>query len=185
VFGHFAGFNLFFLTLYHDADFFDDAGIGERGDIADIASVGDGGEDAAHDFAGTGLGHVRHDIDEFGTRNFADELFVRFDDAPHDVIARRNAGFERDIDDGDAPFHFIGNRDNGGFGDFGDGETGGFDFFSAETMPCDVDYIVNASENAEIAILRLHRAVARHIGPIVPIFAAVVAVVTAIVGVNV
>ena len=54
------------------ADLFDDVGISKRGDVAGIHVVGNGGENAAHDFAGTRFGHVGNDVNGFGTGDFAD-----------------------------------------------------------------------------------------------------------------
>src|ERR1700687_5150955 len=64
-----------FAALDDLADLLDDVGIGERGDVARIHAVGNGGENAAHDFAGAGFGHVGNDVDALGARDFADHGF--------------------------------------------------------------------------------------------------------------
>src|SRR2546426_6819949 len=38
-------------------------------------------------------------------------------------------------------------------------------------MPGDVDHVVDAAEDAVVAVFRLHRAVARHVWPVAPVLA--------------
>jgi hypothetical protein len=38
-----------------------DLGVGQGGHVSDVGEVGDSRDDPAHDLAGAGLGHVRHD----------------------------------------------------------------------------------------------------------------------------
>src|SRR5258708_37627128 len=74
-----------------------DVGIGECSDVASVHLVGDGGEDAAHDFAGARLGHVRHDVDGLRPRDFADHGFDGGDDFVLDGFGSRNAGLQCDV----------------------------------------------------------------------------------------
>jgi len=81
-------------ALDEDANLLDDIGIGERGDVAGVHGVGNGGENAAHDFSGARLGHVRDDVDHLRAGDFADH---GFDGCDHFVLDRffgKNAGFE-------------------------------------------------------------------------------------------
>ena len=71
VFGaFFEGGDVAALDLF--ANLGDDVGIGEGGDVAGVHVVGNGGENAAHDFARAGLGHVRNNVDCLWARDFAD-----------------------------------------------------------------------------------------------------------------
>src|SRR5207302_5660506 len=54
-------------------------------------------------------------------------------------------------------------------------------FLGAEPVPGDVDDIVDAAEDAVITVLRLHRAVARHVRPVAPVLAFGVLAVTRVV----
>src|SRR3989449_5463332 len=76
-------------------------------------------------------------------------------------------------------------RDDGGFGDLGDRETGGLDLFRAEAVTGYVDHVVNAAEDAVVAVGGLHRAVAAQERPVVPVFAARVLIVLGEVGLDV
>src|SRR5262245_60546557 len=48
-------------------------------------------------------------------------------------------------------------------------------------MAGDVDDVVHAPQDAEVAVRRLHRAIAGEVGPVVPVFAAAVAVVLGVI----
>ena len=54
----------------------DDGGVGEGGDVADLVGLvfGDFAEDAAHDFAGAGLGEAGGELDFLGYGDGADLL---------------------------------------------------------------------------------------------------------------
>src|SRR2546426_3188094 len=60
---------------------------------------------------------------------------------------------------------------NGGLGDFRDREAGGLDLLRPEAVAGDIDHVVDAAQDAVIAICRLHGAVAAHEGPVAPILA--------------
>ena len=62
-------------ALHLFADLLDDIGIGEGGDVAGVHVIGNGGENAAHDFSGARLGHVRNNVNHFGAGDFADHGF--------------------------------------------------------------------------------------------------------------
>src|SRR2546430_15124203 len=89
------------------ANLLDDVGIGEGGDVAGVHVVGDGGEDAAHNFSGAGLGHVRNDVDALGPGDFADHGFGGGDHFVLDGLGGRKAGVQGDLGDWDAAFAFI------------------------------------------------------------------------------
>ena len=158
-------------TLDEFADLLDDVRIGEGGDVAGVHAIGNGGEDAAHDFAGAGFGHVGNDVDALGTGDFADHGFDGGDDLVDDLFIGSHAGFDGDVDFGDAAFDFVDDGNDGGFGDFWNAETGGFDLFGAEAVAGDVDDVVDAAEDAVITVGGEHGAIAGEIRPILPFFA--------------
>src|SRR6266852_142190 len=161
----------FFLALHHPANLLDHVGIRERRDVADVLPVRNRSQDAAHDLPGARLGHVGHDIHIFRSRDLADQILVRLDHAFDDLLTGLIAGLERDIDLGHAPLELVGDRDRRGFGDFWHRQARGLDLLGAEAMAGDVDDIVNAAQDAEVAIRSQHGAVARQIGPIAPVLA--------------
>src|SRR5206468_11236756 len=55
--------------------------------------------------------------------------------------------------------------------DLGNEQCRRFDFLRAQAVPGDVDDIVDAAKDAVITVLRLHRAVARHVRPVAPVLA--------------
>src|SRR5271157_2296909 len=132
----------------------DDIRIGERGDVAGVHVIGDGGQDAAHDFSGARLGHIRNDVDALGARDFANYGFDGGSNLLNDLLLRKNARLERDVDFGDAALHLVHHGNNGGFGDFLDGEASGFEFLGAEAVAGDVDDVVHAAENTVVAVGR-------------------------------
>src|SRR5882757_5792108 len=134
------------------SDLLDDVGIGEGGDVASVHAVRNGGQDAAHDFAGAGLGHVRNDVDALGARDLADHGFDGGDDLVDDLLVGRQAGLDGDVDLGDAALDFVDDRNDSGFGDFWDAKAGGFDFLGAEAMAGDVDDVVYPTEDAVVAV---------------------------------
>src|SRR5467141_2653666 len=146
----FEGGDIAALDLF--ANLGDDVGIGKRRDVAGVHLIGNGGEDAAHNFAGASLGHVGNDVDSFGAGDFADHGFDGEDDFVLHGFGGRNAGLQGDIDDRDAAFDFVNGGNDGGFGDFGDGEAGGFDFLGAEAVAGDVDDVIDAAEDAVVAV---------------------------------
>src|SRR6266705_6134139 len=153
------------------ANLLDDVGVREGGDVAGVHVIGDGGEDAAHDLAGAGLGHVWNNVDGLGAGDFADHGFDGGDDFVLDGFGGRNAGLQRDVDDRDAAFDFVHGRDDGGFGDFGNREAGGFDFLGAEAVAGDVDDVIDAAEDAIVTVGGEHGAVRRVVRPIAPVLA--------------
>src|ERR1700688_4250973 len=158
-------------ALHLFADLLDDIGIGEGGDVAGVHVIGDGGENAAHDFAGARLGHVWNDVNHFGARDFADHGF----DGGRDFVLHRfvgmDSGLERDIHNRHAAFDFVDDGNDGGLRDFRQGEASGLEFLGAQAMAGDVDDVIDAAENAVVAVGGKHSAVRGVVRPIAPIFA--------------
>src|SRR5882762_3357082 len=159
-----------FAALDEFSDLLDDVGIGKGGDVAGVHAIGNGGEDAAHDFAGAGLGHVGDDVNAFGAGDFADHGFDCGDDFVDDLFVRRHARFNGDVHFRNAALDFVDDGNDGGFGDFRNAEAGGFDFFCAEAMAGDVDDVIHAAEDAVVAVGGEHGAVTGEVGPVPPIF---------------
>ena len=143
-----------FAALDDLADLFNDVGIRERGDIAGIHAIGNGGQDAAHNFAGARFGHVGNDVDALGSGDFADHGFDGGDELLEDDFLGKHAGLERNVNFGDAALDVVDHRNDGGFGNFMDGEACGFQFLGAEAMSGNVDDVVDAAEDAVVAIVR-------------------------------
>ena len=70
------------------------------------------------------------------------------------------AGFERDEGGDGLAFEIVGTADDRGFGDFGVGDERGLDFHGAEAVAADVDDVVDAAHEPEVAVGVLARAVA-------------------------
>ena len=81
------------------------------------------------------------------------------------------AAFERDEGGDGLAFEIVGAADDGGFGDLGMGDQGGLDFHGAEAVAADVDDVVDAAHEPEVAVGVLARAVAGEVaaGDIGPI----------------
>src|SRR5216683_4674330 len=60
---------------------------------------------------------------------------------------------------------------DGGFGDLGDGEAGGFNFLGAEAVAGDVDDVIDAAQDAVVAIGRKNGAVGGVVWPVAPVLA--------------
>jgi len=90
----------------------DDVWIGERGDVPGVHTVRNGGQDTAHDLAGAGFGHVRHDVDALWARDFADHGFDGGDDLVDDLLVGRQAGLDGDVDLRDAALDFVDDRND-------------------------------------------------------------------------
>ncbi|WTE65533.1 hypothetical protein OH775_01020 [Streptomyces sp. NBC_01615] len=77
-----------------------------------------------------------------------------------DLRAGRLAGFEGDVHLHRAAAQLVHDRYGGGLGDLLDGQRRGFEFLGAEAVSGDVDDVVDAAQDAEVAVRCLHRAVA-------------------------
>src|SRR3972149_5038248 len=88
----------FILALHHHADLLDHIGIRKRRDIAHVLAVRNRSQHATHDLARARLGHVGHDVYVSWSGDLADQFLVRLYHATDDLVARLEAGFERDVD---------------------------------------------------------------------------------------
>src|SRR5581483_7760879 len=92
-----------------------------------------------------------------------------------------HAGLEGDVDLGYATFHFVHYRNDGGFGHIAAGEAGRLQFLGAQAVAGDVDHVIDAPEDADVAVGGLHGAVAGVVRPVAPVFAPGIAVVLGVV----
>src|SRR5206468_2785057 len=156
-------------------------GIGERGHIARILLVRDRRQHAAHDLARARLGHVRNDDHLARPRDCTDLGYHRRRDFFRDVIRGLEARLQRHVQIRHLALDLVGDRHHRRLDDLGNEQCRRFDFLGAEAMPGDVDDIVDAAKDAVIAVIRLHRAVARHVRPVKPVLAFRVLAVTRVV----
>src|SRR5688500_11450355 len=78
-------------------------------------------------------------------------------------MVRLNAGLESDEGDEGLAFEFVGTSDHGGFGDFRIADERAFDFGGADAVTGDVEHVIDAADNPEVAVLVLSAAVAGEI----------------------
>ena len=107
-----------------------------------------------------------------------DDLFLQ-------RLAAVDAGLERDVKIGHPALDLIDHRHHRRLGDLIDRERGRFQLLGAEPVPGDIDDVVEPPEDAEIAVLGLHGAVAGEIGPVAPVLAVGVLAVFGVIGVDV
>src|SRR5438132_12728748 len=151
-------------------------------DVARACEVRNSGDHAPHDLARPGFGHIGDNPDILRPRYFADQLLDLTRNLVFELLAGLLPRLERDIHLHRLAPHLIDHRHRGGFGYLLDREGCRFQFFGAQPMPGDVDHVVDASEDAEVAIFRLQRAVSGEVRPIVPVLAVLVLVVLLVVG---
>ena len=170
-----------FFALHQLAHLFHHVGIGQGGDVPGIHAIGNGGEDAAHEFAGPRLGHVGNDVDVLGPGNLADDGFDRLVDLIDDLLARLDSWLQGDIDFGHAALDLVDHGYDCGFGNLLDGEACGLDLLGAQAVAGDVDDVIHASQNPKISVHSQHGSISREIWPILPSFAVGVLAVFAVV----
>ena len=76
----------------------------------------------------------------------------------------------------------VDHRHRGRLGDLGDGERRRLELLGAEPVPGHVDHVVDAAEDPEVAVGRLHGPVASEVGPVAPVRAVLVRAVLRVVG---
>src|SRR5205823_12957955 len=86
-------------------------------------------------------------------------------------LTGRHPRLERHIHFGHPSLDLVLDRDDGGLGDLRDREAGGLDLFRTEAVAGHIDHVVDAAEDAVIAVGRLHRAVAAQERPVAPVLA--------------
>src|SRR5512145_1173315 len=91
-------FNRICPLSYHLLDLLDNLGVGQGHDVTDITVVGNGTENAPHDLAGAGLGHIRNDPDLAALGDLADLVDNGVVDLLDNLVGRFETGFQRDIE---------------------------------------------------------------------------------------
>src|SRR5208337_1040232 len=158
-----------FRLVFHVSDLIDDFGVGQRRDVAFILVVRDRPEHAAHDLAGTGLRHVRHDHDTARAGNGPDLTDHGLLYSLDDVLARLVPGLQRYVEVRNLAFDLVSGGDHGCLGDLLYKQTCRLDFLRSEPVPGDVDDIVDATQDAIVAVGRLQSTVAGHVWPVAPV----------------
>src|SRR2546425_2791580 len=158
-----------------------DFGIGERGHIARVLLVRDRRQHAAHDLARPRLRHVGDDDPLPRPRDRTDLGYHGRRDFFRDVLRGVEARLQRHVQIRPLAFDLVGDRHHRRLDDLGNEQCRRFDFLRAEPVPGDVDHVVDAAEDAVVAVLRLHRAVTRHVRPVAPVLAFRVLAVTRVV----
>ena len=147
----------------------DDVRIRKRSDVAGVHTIGNGGENAAHDFAGTRFGHVRHHVNPFWPRNFSDHGLDGLRHFVDHLLVGLQPRLDGNINLRDAALDFIDHRNHRGLGNFRHGQARGFNFFCTQAMPGDVDYVIDAAQDAIVAVGGNHGAIAGEVRPVAPI----------------
>src|SRR5438552_5118516 len=156
--------------------------IRERRDVAGTREVGDAGDDPPHDLARPSLRHIRDDPDILRPGDFADQLLDRTRHLVFELLAGFLPRLERDVHLHRLAPHLVDHRHRRSFGHLLDREACRFELFGAKPMPGYVDHVIDASEDTEVSIFRLQRAVSGEVRPIVPVLAVLVLVVLLVVG---
>ena len=137
---------------FHLSNLIDDFRIGQRRDVSGILVVRDGRKHAAHDLAGAGLRHVGHDHDTARAGNRPNLTNHGALHALAHFLARFAPRLERYVKVRDLAFDLVSGGDHGCLGDLLNQQAGGFDLLGPESMPGDIDDIVNSTEDAVVAI---------------------------------
>src|SRR6516164_428659 len=156
--------------------------VGQRGDVADVGEVRHGRDDPAHDLAGPGLGHVGDYPDILRPRDLADHGLDRLADLGRHLLARLEAGLERDVDLHHPATDVVDDGHCGRLGDLGHGERGRLDLLGAQAVPGHVDHVVDPAQDPEVPVGRLDRPVIGEVRPVAPVRAVRVLVVLAEIG---
>src|SRR5271157_5478765 len=138
-------------------------------------------EDPAHDLAGAGLGYVGHEVDVIRPRDLADGFLDGVLHGFFDRLARLKARREGDVDVGHLAPQVVFAWDDRSLGHLGYLEAAGFDLLGAQTVASDVNHVVHATEDAVVAVRRLHGRVTGQVRPVLPVLAVPVLAVLAVV----
>src|SRR5439155_6368112 len=103
---------------------------------------------------------------------------------PLELLARAEAGLERDVHLDDPAAQLVDHRDRRGLGDLLDRDARRLGLLGPEPVPGHVDHVVDAPEDPEVAVGRLDGAVAREVRPVAPVLALLVPAVLLVVGLD-
>ena len=152
---------IFVSFLIVGAEFGQHGEVFQSGGVAfDFVAGGDLFEEAAHDFAGAGFGKGVGKANLVGFGDGADFLADVVAQGFLEFGACLGGAFEGDEGGEGLAFERIGFADDGGFGHVFVANQGAFDFGGADAVAGDVENVVNASHNPEIAVFILAATVA-------------------------
>src|SRR6266849_6766419 len=159
-------------ALHELANLLDDVGIRESGNVAGVDAIGNGGENAAHDFARTGLGHVGNDLNGLRPGDLADHSLnrVRYFSG-HILGTGRNSRLERNVNLRHAALDFVHHGYDRRFGDLRDGQASRFELFGTQPMAGHVDDVIYPAKDSEVTVFGEQCAIACKVRPVTPIFA--------------
>jgi hypothetical protein len=141
------------LAFFGFAELGDDGEVFEGGDVAlDFAVGGQFAEEAAHDLAAAGFGKSFGEADVVGTGEGADFLGDPLAQFVFQFAGGLVAGLKRYEGRDGLAFEIVGATYDCGFSDFGVCDEGRFDFHGTETVSADIDDIIDAPHQPEIAI---------------------------------
>src|SRR5262249_38083850 len=103
--------------------------------------------------------------------NLPDHRFKRHDDLADHACAVRDSGLEGDVDDWHPAANFIDRGHYCCLGHFRHGQTRGLEFLGPQPMSRDVDDVVDATQNPEVAVRWEYCTVRGKVRPITPVLA--------------
>jgi len=160
-------FILFFYFFFHSIhrslprsvdcvnDFADNGRIRQRRGItkAVLLAAEDLAQNTAHDLTTTGLGKVVDNEDGLGGGEGSNGLTNLHDKVLADLLVGLVAFLQRDEGVNGLAGEFIGDTDDGGFGNLRVLDQSGFDFSGGQTVSRNVDNIVNTATDPVVAVL--------------------------------
>ena len=152
---------IFVSFLIGGAEFGQHGEVFQSGGVAfDFIAAGDLFEKPAHDFAGTGFGKSVGKADLVGLGDGADFFADVIAQGFLEFGARLGGALEGDKGGEGLAFEGIGFADDGGFGHVFVANQGAFNFGGANAMAGDVEDVVDASDDPEVAVFVLAAAIA-------------------------
>ena len=145
---------------------FDDAWIFESGGVLlDLSAFCDGAKDAAHDFAATCFWQSRYegDLVALGQRSdiFGDDVVDLFDQLH--LVCRTFVVFEHYKSEDALTFDLVRFAHHGAFGDSRVMADSRFDLGGTESVAADVDHVIHAARDPDVAIFVVNRSVAAEV----------------------
>src|SRR5262249_20137790 len=168
-------------ALHLVPDLLHDLRVGERGDVAGVGEVGGRGDHPAHDLARPGLRHVA-DVPAIPRAGYLAVVgHEPLLDLPPDRGRGREAGLGRAVHLAPPAADLVDDRARRRLRALVHGQRRRLEPLRAQPVARHVDHVVDAAEDAEVAVLGLDRAVAGEVRPVVPVLALRVRVVLGVV----
>src|SRR5688500_14488661 len=138
----------------------DDAGVGKRRDVTEIALLGDITQQPAHDLSGARLGQVGREHDLLRSRELADHLGDVLPQLAPEVVGGVEAGPQDDVAEDRLAGERIGAADDRRLRHGGMRDQGRLDLGGRDAVAGDVHHVVDAAEKPVVALLVALAAVA-------------------------